>query len=153
MKPIIVATDGSPGAECAVEKAVLLAQALGESLTVFAAWQVPTSTFAYGQVAWTPELAEAERERAERAAESAAAIAADANVNVEVVVRQGMPVDQILQLADERDAALIVLGSHGWGAIKRMWFGSVSTRVLHDAHRPVLVVPSDPAVAKAAVAA
>jgi nucleotide-binding universal stress UspA family protein len=64
-----------------------------------------------------------------------------------------MPVDQILQLADERDAALIVLGSHGWGAIKRMWFGSVSTRVLHDAHRPVLVVPSDPAVAKAAVAA
>jgi nucleotide-binding universal stress UspA family protein len=153
MKPIVVATDGSPGAECAVEKAVLLAKALGEPLTVLAVWQVPTSTFAYGQVAWTPELAAAEQERAERAAASAAATAADANVNVDIVVRQGMPIDQILRLADERDAELIVLGSHGWGAIKRMWFGSVSTRVLHEAHRPVLVVPSDPAVVKSAVAA
>jgi nucleotide-binding universal stress UspA family protein len=153
MKPIVVATDGSPGAECAVRKAVLLAKALAEPLTVLAVWQVPASTLAYGQIAWAPELAEAERERAEHAVEAAAAIAADASVNVEVVVRQGSPVDQIVRFAEERDAALLVLGSHGWGALKRMWFGSVSTRVLHEAHRPVLVVPSEPAVSKTAIAA
>ncbi len=153
MKPIVVATDGSPGAEKAVENAVRLAKALDEPLTVVAVWQVPVSHYAYGPVAWAPELAEAERERADRAVSAAAAAAAEAGVDVDVVVRQGMPVDEILRLADERDAGLIVLGSHGWGAVKRLWFGSVSTRVLHEAHRPVLVVPSDPLAEQAAVAA
>jgi hypothetical protein len=36
---------------------------------------------------------------------------------------------------------LILLGSHGWGAMRRVVFGSVSTSVLHHARRPVLVVP------------
>jgi hypothetical protein len=33
-----------------------------------------------------------------------------------------------------------VVGSHGWGPLKRALFGSVSTGVLHHAKRPVLVV-------------
>jgi nucleotide-binding universal stress UspA family protein len=36
-----------------------------------------------------------------------------------------------------------VLGSHGWGALKRAIFGSVSTGVLHHARCPVLVVPAE----------
>jgi hypothetical protein len=34
---------------------------------------------------------------------------------------------------------LIVVGSHGWGALRRLVFGSVSTALLHEAPRPVLV--------------
>jgi nucleotide-binding universal stress UspA family protein len=37
-------------------------------------------------------------------------------------------------------ADVIVLGAHGWGALKRIVFGSVSTAVLHSAPCPVLVV-------------
>ena len=38
---------------------------------------------------------------------------------------------------------LLVVGSHGWGAMKRTLFGSVSAGVLHRAACPVLVVPWD----------
>jgi nucleotide-binding universal stress UspA family protein len=37
-------------------------------------------------------------------------------------------------------ADVIVLGAHGWGALKRIVFGSVSTAVLHSAPCPVMVV-------------
>ena len=35
---------------------------------------------------------------------------------------------------------MIVVGAHGWGPIRRLWHGSVSIAVLHEAHCPVLVV-------------
>ena len=62
-------------------------------------------------------------------------------------VRHGDPARQICRLASERDARLIVVGSHGWGALRRLVFGSVSTGVLHHAKQPVLVVPSRPVAA------
>src|ERR1700755_3569144 len=52
---------------------------------------------------------------------------------------EGVVVDEICRVARERGAAMIVLGAHGWGAIKRMVFGSVSLGVLHEAPCPVLV--------------
>jgi nucleotide-binding universal stress UspA family protein len=46
----------------------------------------------------------------------------------------------IAQTATNCDASLIVVGSHGWGPIRRLVFGSVSTALLHHAPCPVLVV-------------
>jgi nucleotide-binding universal stress UspA family protein len=37
---------------------------------------------------------------------------------------------------------MIVVGAHGWGAVKRLVFGSVSLGVLHEAPCPVLVAPA-----------
>ena len=39
---------------------------------------------------------------------------------------------------------MIVLGAHGWGTVKRILFGSVSTAVLHHASCPVLIVRGEP---------
>ena len=47
----------------------------------------------------------------------------------------------LLHLADELDARVIVIGSRGRSAIAAAVLGSVSTGVLHHAHRPVLIVP------------
>jgi nucleotide-binding universal stress UspA family protein len=45
----------------------------------------------------------------------------------------------------------LILGSHGWGAVKRAVFGSVSTGVLHHARCPVLVVRTDATAEEARV--
>ncbi len=52
----------------------------------------------------------------------------------------GNPVKEIVRCADAIDADLIVVGSHGHGAIASALLGSVSLGVLHEARRPVMVV-------------
>lgn len=63
------------------------------------------------------------------------------NLTVERVIEAGAPADVICAQAEERRADLIVLGSRGMGAIGRWYLGSVSTRVVQQSKRPVLVVP------------
>ena len=48
--------------------------------------------------------------------------------------------DTVGAIAEQRDAAAIVVGSRGLGAVKSKLLGSTSQRLLHDARRPVLVV-------------
>ena len=47
----------------------------------------------------------------------------------------------ILQVADEIDADIIVIASHGRTGLGHLLLGSVAEEVLHDSHRPVLIVP------------
>ncbi len=59
---------------------------------------------------------------------------------------QGPTVDTILQQAERLDADLIVVGSHGHGAVFDMLVGSISSEVIRRSTVPVLVVPArDPA--------
>jgi nucleotide-binding universal stress UspA family protein len=51
----------------------------------------------------------------------------------------------ILDVADELDADLIVTGTHGSTVVESGLLGSVSNALLHNAHRPVLVVPNQDA--------
>jgi nucleotide-binding universal stress UspA family protein len=66
----------------------------------------------------------------------------------EALVRNGNPVDEILGVAEEIDADLIVLGSHGTGMAKRFLLGSVSDRVLEYAACSVLIVKQRPGEAE-----
>jgi nucleotide-binding universal stress UspA family protein len=54
--------------------------------------------------------------------------------------RVGKPEKEIVRLAEELGAGLVVLGSRGFGAVRRAVIGSVSTSVVRHAHCPVLVV-------------
>ena len=55
----------------------------------------------------------------------------------------GAPADELAGLALEEDAALLVVGSRGRGAVKTALFGSVSSGLSRMADRPVVVVPHD----------
>jgi nucleotide-binding universal stress UspA family protein len=52
----------------------------------------------------------------------------------------GDAVDGLLDVADEVDADLVVVGSRGLGAAKRLFLGSVSTKLAHHSHRNLLIV-------------
>lgn len=61
-------------------------------------------------------------------------------VSTEVI--QGFPADEIIKLLNESDADMAVMGSSGIGsALYRNILGSITSKVLHHAEKPVLVVP------------
>ena len=47
----------------------------------------------------------------------------------------------IVEVADELDVTLVVMGSRGLAGLRSMLLGSVSNHVLHHIHRPILIVP------------
>lgn len=55
---------------------------------------------------------------------------------------EGTVVEELLRAADEVDADLIIMGSHGHGSVYNLLVGSVTEGVLKAAHRPVLLVPA-----------
>ena len=142
MKTIVLGTDGSPTSEKATKLAVELARETASRLCV-AAWQTPLTNYSYEQIMAIPEIDEAEQKRAHDAAQAALDLAEAEGVEAESFVRNGDPVEMISQTAGNCDASFIVVGSHGWGAIRRLVFGSVSTALLHQAPCPVLVARLD----------
>ena len=61
-------------------------------------------------------------------------------VTDEIIVERGNPVQQILTVADERNCDLIVMGSHGHGALEEALIGSTAKKVIRRSKKPVLVV-------------
>ena len=63
-------------------------------------------------------------------------------IEVESLLIQGVIVDSILAESEKVKADLIVLGSHGHGALYRMLMGSVCEGILGKASCPLLIIPS-----------
>lgn len=145
MARILLATDGSPSSRRATEEAVALAGATGWPLTIVTVWHLPTTGFGYGYLAPVAELSEAAQEQGRQTLEAAGAAAREAGIEPELRLLDGVPADEICDLAAERGATLVVVGAHGWGPVQRLLFGSVSQAVLHHAPCPVLVVRGEPA--------
>ncbi len=59
----------------------------------------------------------------------------------EIEIHHGSAVARILEVSDNIDADLIVLGSHGKGRLKYAFLGSVAEKVLRKTGRPVLIAP------------
>ena len=135
---ILLATDGSEEAEMAARAAAGLSSSTGARLHIVYVlapidWDVyapvPDDYFAaYEDAAWQMLKGEAKRTR-------------DAGGSIsETHLRRGAAVDRILQLAEEIEAGMIVMGSRGRGPITRLLVGSVSEGVVHHARCPVLVL-------------
>jgi universal stress protein A len=62
-------------------------------------------------------------------------------VRHELVTRIGKPADAILKVAEDLDADLIVIATHGRKGVTRLFLGSVAERVIRASKRPVLMVP------------
>jgi len=140
MKPIMLASDGSPASAAAMREAIAIAAELHAPLLAVCVEHVAVPSYGYyGYSEVYLELHKSEREHAEHVLEEVAAAAADAGVDCETVALEGQVVEEICRFAAERGPAMLVLGAHGWGTLRRLVFGSVSQGVLHEAPCPVLV--------------
>ena len=153
-RPILLATDGSPSAGEAQRQAFDLAKLSGAPILVVSVSHatLPTVGYsAYGYSEVVTDLRNAEHHRLEALLSTVTDAAADEGITCMTVEADGAIVDEICRVAAERHAQLIVVGSHGWGAARRLLSGSVSTGLVHSAPCPVLVVrASDGAEQRAA---
>jgi nucleotide-binding universal stress UspA family protein len=142
-KSIVVGTDGSDTANQAVRQAVELALAVGASIDLVSAYApVPAQRLSEERRQAPEDLqwAITPREDVDATLAAAAEIAQQAGVNVDVFPRQGDPADAILDVAEERDADLIIVGNKGMTGAKRFLLGSVPNKVSHHAPCSVLII-------------
>ena len=142
-KSIVVGTDGSDTATQAVRQAVDLARAVGAAVELVSAYEpVPAQRLREERREAPEDLqwAISPREDVDTTLETAAEVARAAGVSVNTYPRQGDPADAILDVAEEREADLIVVGNKGMTGAKRFLLGSVPNKVSHHAPCSVLII-------------
>jgi nucleotide-binding universal stress UspA family protein len=142
-RSIVVGTDGSDTATKAVRQAVELARATGATVELVSAYEpVPAQRLREERRDAPEDLqwAISPREDVDATLERAAALAHEAGVEVSLYPRQGDPADAILDVAEEREADLIVVGNKGMTGAKRFLLGSVPNKVSHHAPCSVLII-------------
>jgi nucleotide-binding universal stress UspA family protein len=162
MKRIVVGYDGSDAAERALARAADLAQAFSARLCVvsvsgLATVATPVSAFeptaelgpaavagpvAPGGTVPLPEpvASQEQEELARRQLERARISLARRKIETEYVVELGDPAERLLEVADQRDADLIVVGSRERGFLERLLGRSVDEAVARRSERDVLLV-------------
>lgn len=135
MGTLVVGYDSSDCAHAALDHALQLAAELGDDIVV-----------AYGYAPGGPgeeyrATRDAVRQIGERATADALRQAREAGVEIEVDLREARPVEALMEIAAERDARAIVVGTYGERPIKGAILGSTPHKLLHLSERPVLVVP------------
>jgi nucleotide-binding universal stress UspA family protein len=140
---IVVGTDGSDTATQAVRQAVDLAGAVGAKLELVSAYAPVSEQRLSEERRQAPEdlqWAINPREDVDTTLETAAEVAREAGVPVNVYPRQGDPADAILDVAEEQEADLIIVGNKGMTGAKRFLLGSVPNKVSHHAPCSVLII-------------
>src|SRR5215218_4743600 len=139
---ILLATDGSEEAELAALRAVDLADSTDSELHVVHVGVVPIFLKSYpGTLGYYSKLYEQiEEVSRELLRKQSWRVKAAGGTVAGAHLRMGAVDLEIVALAEELGADLIVIGSRGLGGVRRALMGSVSDSVVRHAHCPVLVV-------------
>jgi nucleotide-binding universal stress UspA family protein len=168
MKRILVPIDFSDGTESVIDLARQLAKALGAEIHLVHVRELTAAatpgTLGYG-LAGMPELApmagvpvpgfEALPETIPQDEHQKSKLAhwqneiAQDGINVSLSEPAGAVAEEILNQADELDVDLIVMGTHGHGAMYNLLVGSTTKGVLKHSRRPLLLVPPPRPASKA----
>ncbi len=140
---ILLATDGSQEATLAARTAIDIADKTGSELHVvlvgLSAGLVGMGPAEIADIPG-PRQEELNYEARRELDEQLKQIEAAGGTVTQAHLRIGKADEEIIALAEELDAGLIVIGSRGLGGIRRVLMGSVSDSVVRHAHCPVLVV-------------
>jgi len=141
IKRIVVAADGSPASTRGLKEVADLAPRVGANVVVVFVRHVPATALmapsvAGGVVAQTLDEQEAEvRQEVLR-------LLGGTGVSWELVVRAGSPGEEILQVADETGADLVVVGSNRHSSLHNLILGSTAAYLAAHSQAPVLVMRS-----------
>jgi nucleotide-binding universal stress UspA family protein len=145
MKRILVATDGSAGAERAIDYAAQLAKRESAELlivNVIGGYGLPDqvfSAFSHTQQNWLEELLESmSAELLTKARERVLQVGA---ITTQLESRRGDVVQTIIEIAQEKRTDAIVVGKRGTGVVSGLLLGSVSQKLVSLSPLPVTVVP------------
>jgi nucleotide-binding universal stress UspA family protein len=140
---MVVGTDGSETASEAVRQATELARRLGAKVHVVSAYEpVPEARLREERQQVPPDMQWMvnPREDVDETLSTAARGIEEAGVEVEIHAREGDPADAILDVAEEQEADLIVVGNKGMTGAKRFLLGSVPNKVSHHAPCSVMII-------------
>jgi nucleotide-binding universal stress UspA family protein len=140
-RTILVPLDGSPFAEHALPVALALARRAGANLMLVTVATPLTEAYTQGvyisPVELEQEIIAQRRAYLEATAEK---LRARADVRVSCIVEHGEVALSLCDLLDAGQADLVVLATHGRGAVARFWLGSVADEMVRRASRPLLLV-------------
>jgi nucleotide-binding universal stress UspA family protein len=142
-KRIVVGTDGSDTASQAVAQAIEMARLAGSTLSVVSVYEPVSGRRVQGEQRDAPSDVQYEigpREDVNIVLDAAAAEAQRAGVEVQTHPVEGDPADGILNVAEQTNADLIIVGNKGMTGARRYFLGSVPNNVSHHAPCSVLIV-------------
>jgi nucleotide-binding universal stress UspA family protein len=136
---ILVATDFTESAQCALDLAVEMCRKFSADLTLVHCWEAPS--YSYGGGLYVPvDLITPIEKGASRALEEALTELKKRIPGAKSVLRTGSAWEEILVAAAAIQADLIVVGTHGRRGLNRALLGSVAEKVVRMAEMPVLTV-------------
>ncbi len=137
---VLLATDGSKDAALAARAAVDVCEGTGAELHVVHAWHsVPTARLRPFMRAELKKLGNELLGEGVKRVEDSGGLVTGAHL------LEGRAADEILDLAEQIGAGLVVIGSRGLGPVGRIALGSVSEAVIHHSRLPVLVLRGEDA--------
>lgn len=140
-KELVVPTDFSEYSLQAIDYGVEIAKNFGSHVSLV---YVVEPLLQAADLTWTTvdfeELNEAHRQSAEKQLEKLAAERFAEGIGCDAVILFGKPFVEILKYAKEKNADLIVMATHGRGAISHLLLGSTAEKVVRKATCPVLTV-------------
>jgi nucleotide-binding universal stress UspA family protein len=140
---IVVGTDGSETAGEAVRQATDLAKSVGARIHMVSAFEPIGNQRLREERTQVPDDMQwmvNEREDVDATLRKAAEAIGEAGVQVDIYARQGDPADAILDVAEEQNADLIIVGNKGMTGAKRFLLGSVPNKVSHHAPCSVMII-------------
>lgn len=149
-RPVLAGFDGSTTARTAVMWAAAEAARRGSELLLARAYERPVVD---PDLAWTPVGLPDRWRRSTHCDNAVRVLAADCvaahpDLAVSTTIRAGHPSDVLGELAEETDAALVVLGAAEHGPVARFVLGSVAADMVHHVARPLVAVRHEPTTAE-----
>ncbi len=143
-KLILSPVDFSETSTHALETAIELANNLGAKLHLLHVYQIPAFAISEADLA-TPvdvSIQEDYEKRLEQQLDDLARKYSNKGVEIDTTLTEGIPYIEIVETADEINADMIILGTHGRTGLAHMLLGSVAERVVRSSKVPVLSVPN-----------